>query len=49
MGFMAAAPDFARAPQRVAEPGTERQVMGPYLPRSSYLSQAEFEKRGCRG
>jgi hypothetical protein len=47
MRFMAADPDFAQAPQRVTEPGTEKQVMGPYLPRSSYLSKAEFEKRGC--
>jgi len=49
MRFMAAEPDWARAPQRVTEPGTEAQVMGPYFPRSRYWSKSEFQRRGCRG
>jgi hypothetical protein len=49
MRFMAASPDFAQAPQRVSEPGTEKQVMGAYLPSSKYSSKAEFEKLGCKG
>ena len=49
MRFMAADPDWRRAPQQVTEPGTEKQVMGPYFPRSRYLSKAGFEKLGCRG
>jgi hypothetical protein len=48
MRFMAAEPGFAQAPQRMTEPGTEQAVMGDYLPRSEYMSQAEFEQRGCR-
>jgi hypothetical protein len=49
MRFMAAEPDWKRAPQRVSEPGTEKQVMGPYFPRSSYWTKAQFQKLGCRG
>lgn len=49
MRFMAAEPGFKQAPQRMTEPGTEKQVMGKYLPRSKYMTKAEFEKRGCRG
>jgi len=47
MRFMAASGDWKRAPQQVTEPGTERQVMGPYLPHSRYWSKAGFEKLGC--
>jgi hypothetical protein len=49
MRFMAADRGWRRAPQRVSEPGAERQVMGPYFPRSRHWSTAEFEKLGCRG
>jgi hypothetical protein len=49
MRFMAADPDWRRGPHQVTEPGTERQVMGPYFPRSRYWTNAEFEKLGCRG
>jgi hypothetical protein len=38
---------FARSIQRVAEPGTEPQVMGPYFPRTSYSTKRAFESRGC--
>jgi hypothetical protein len=48
MRFMAAQPGWKQAPQRVREPGTEKRVMGPYFPRSTYTTTAEFEKRGCR-
>ncbi|MGH3370874.1 MAG: hypothetical protein ACRDPR_12825, partial [Nocardioidaceae bacterium] len=40
-------PWFDRAIQRVRRPGTERAVMGPYLPRGRYTSTAAFERRGC--
>ena len=46
--FMAPSPTFTHAPVNVTTPGTEAQVMGPYLPRSKYWSKAEFEKRGCK-
>jgi hypothetical protein len=46
--FMAPSPTFQHAPVNVKTPGTEAQVMGPYLPKSRYWSKAEFEKRGCR-
>jgi hypothetical protein len=49
MRFMAASPTWRRAPQRVTQPGTEGQVMGPYFPRSHYWTKAGFQKRGCRG
>jgi hypothetical protein len=38
---------FEQAVQRVREPGTEREVMGAYLPRGRYTSTTSFEKRGC--
>ena len=47
MRFMAASGSWKRAPQRVTEPGTEKQTMGPYLPRSRYWTTAGFEKLGC--
>ena len=39
---------FRGAIQNVGEPGAERSVMRSYYPRSRYLEQPEFEKRGCR-
>jgi hypothetical protein len=49
MRFMAPNPNWANAPHKVTEPGTEQRVMGPYFPRSRYYSKSEFEKLGCRG
>jgi hypothetical protein len=40
-------PGFDRAIQRVRKPGTEREVMGAYLPRGRYTSVKAFERRGC--
>ncbi len=40
-------PGFAHAVQKVRKPGTERRVMGDFLPRGSYLPTKEFEQRGC--
>jgi hypothetical protein len=40
-------PGFAHAVQKVRKPGRERAVMGDYLPRGSYTSVSEFERRGC--
>ena len=40
-------PWFGQAIQRVQQPGTERAVMGDYLPRGRYTSVEAFEKRGC--
>lgn len=40
-------PGFAQAVQRVQKPGTERRVMGSFLPRGRYLSTGGFERRGC--
>jgi hypothetical protein len=47
MRNMLASPGFAHAIQRVQRPGQERQVMGPYFPRSTYMSQGQFETEGC--
>jgi hypothetical protein len=49
MRFMAADPSWKQAPQQVEEPGTEKQVMGPYFPRSRYWSESEFKQLGCPG
>jgi hypothetical protein len=38
---------FAQAVQRVAKPGSEESVMGPYFPRGEYAARAAFESRGC--
>ncbi|HEX8065927.1 MAG TPA: hypothetical protein VF520_05325 [Thermoleophilaceae bacterium] len=38
---------FAQAIQRVSEPGTERAVVGEYLPVGRHTTKAEFESRGC--
>jgi hypothetical protein len=44
---MLAARGFAQAIQRIERFGDEREVMGPYYPRSSYTSTRAFERRGC--
>lgn len=44
---MLPAKGFAQAIQNVAAPGTEPDVMGDYFPKSTYVTKAEFEKRGC--
>ena len=41
--------DFAQAIQRVSELGTERDVIGDYLPVGRHSTRAEFEARGCAG
>lgn len=38
---------FLQASARVAKPGDEADVMGPYLPVTKYMSVAEFEALGC--
>lgn len=40
-------PWFDQAIQRVTKPGTEREVMGAYLPRGRYTAAEAFESRGC--
>lgn len=47
MRFMAADPDWKQAPQQVTEPGTEKQVMGPYFPKSRYWTKSAFKQLGC--
>jgi hypothetical protein len=49
MRNMLASPSFAQAIQRVERPGTEREVMGPFFPRSQYTTKAAFTSRGCGG
>jgi hypothetical protein len=39
---------FAQAIQRVSEPGTEKSVIGEYLPTGRHTTKADFEGRGCR-
>ena len=42
-----ASPRFDHAIQDVARPGTERRVMGDFLPRGRYTTTGGFENRGC--
>lgn len=41
-------PSFRPTIANVDKPGTERQVMGDYLPSGSYESRAQFEAGGCK-
>jgi hypothetical protein len=47
MRHMLPRPSFKQSVFAVTKPGTEKQVMGAYYPRSAYFSKAAFEKRGC--
>lgn len=38
---------FTHAIQNTAVPGTWSLVMGPYLPKVTYMSRADFEAKGC--
>jgi hypothetical protein len=40
-------PHFAHAVQQVRHPGTEREVMGDFLPRGRYTGTRAFQRRGC--
>ncbi len=40
-------PTFANSIEKVVAPGTEREVMGPYYPTSTYMTKQEFENRKC--
>ena len=44
---MLPSPDFAHAIQRVERNGTERDVIGDYLPVGRHTDTAAFEARGC--
>lgn len=46
---MLPSPDFGQAVQDTRSPGDEREVMGDYLPTSTYTSQDQFEQEGCQG
>jgi hypothetical protein len=45
--FMLPSENFDEAAQNVLTPGTEEEVMGPYLPVGEYMSKEDFEARGC--
>jgi len=45
--FMHTNPGWQHDPQRIVEPGTEAEVMGPYFPRLSYTDKATFEAGGA--
>jgi hypothetical protein len=45
---MLADPSFAQATFNVTKTGTEKKVMGPYLPKLTYMSRKQFEKIGCK-
>ena len=40
-------PGFAHSVQRVTRPGTEREVMGDFLPRGHYTGTPAFQRQGC--
>jgi hypothetical protein len=41
-------PAFAQGADKVLIPGTEKQVMGDYLPEGTYMTKAQFKSRGCK-
>jgi hypothetical protein len=45
---MLADPSFEQATTNVVKAGTEKAVMGDYLPEVTYMSRQEFEKGGCQ-
>lgn len=49
MRNMLPSPRFTQAVQNTQVPGDEKAVMGPYLPRSTYSTTADFAARGCAG
>jgi len=49
MRVMAADPGWKQGPGAVTRPGTEEDVMGPYLPRGEYTDKARFEAEGPGG
>lgn len=46
MRMMGNSSAWDQRPDRIAEPGTEEVVMGPYFPQGYYTSQTEFEAHG---
>ncbi|HEY7010357.1 MAG TPA: hypothetical protein VH395_15515 [Jatrophihabitantaceae bacterium] len=40
-------PSFAQGIDKVTTPGTEKHVMGDYLPSGSYTTKAQFQRAGC--
>jgi hypothetical protein len=47
MRNMLVSKDFAQAIQRVPDPRSAREVMGPYFPDAAYMAKATFEAKGC--
>ena len=41
-------PAFPNAVQNISVPGTEKHVMGPYLPSVIYTTAVQFQKHGCQ-
>jgi hypothetical protein len=39
---------FTHSVQDISVPGTEKQVMGPYLPTATYTDKSQFQKLGCK-
>jgi hypothetical protein len=46
MRFMVPKPDWEHSPAKIAKPGEEAAVMGPYYPRGYYTTKAQFEAKG---
>jgi hypothetical protein len=40
-------PTFEQSIGKVTTPGSEKEVMGAYYPTGTYVTQQEFEARGC--
>jgi hypothetical protein len=43
MRFIASDPNWENSPAKIARPGEEEAVMGPYYPRGEYTDKASFE------
>jgi hypothetical protein len=46
MRFINCDPNWENSRTKIARPGTEAAVMGPYYPRGYYTDKASFEKTG---
>jgi hypothetical protein len=40
-------PSFTHGIDKVTTPDTEQHVMGAYYPNGTYVTKAQFQKRGC--
>ena len=45
---MANSEDWKERPDNILKPGDEEKVIGPYYPRSEYMTKAQFENQNTK-